>query len=114
MWETIIVGCGPYGLAAAAYLRSSGVETRIFGEPMSFWKQHTPSGMRLRSSVGASDIAAPDSQLALAEYLQTRGLSSSNEPLAVDRFIEYGKWIQTRIAPNVDQRRISKVIPHGD
>jgi lysine/ornithine N-monooxygenase len=115
MWETIIVGCGPYGLAAAAYLRSSGVETRIFGEPMSFWKQHTPSGMKLRSSLVASDIAAPDPQLAFAEYLRTRGhLGNENEPLPVDSFIEYGKWIQAQVAPDVDKRRISKIIPQGD
>src|SRR5437660_6605384 len=100
MWETVIVGCGPYGLAAAAYLRSSGVEARIFGEPMSFWKQHTPVGMRLRSPIRASDIAAPDRELALASYLQSRGIAG-DEPLPVDTFVEYGNWIQMQVAPDV-------------
>lgn len=33
-----IIGAGPYGLSAAAYLRAAGVETRVFGEPMCFWE----------------------------------------------------------------------------
>ena len=54
-----IVGAGPYGLSSAAYLRAVGVETRVFGEPMTFWENHMPAGMCLRSNWGASHIADP-------------------------------------------------------
>src|SRR5215469_5623073 len=71
--ETIVIGAGPYGLSATAHLRKAGVETRTFGSPMSFWRNHTPAGMRLRSPLGASDIASPDRGLTLATYLGDRG-----------------------------------------
>ena len=54
-----IIGAGPYGLSSAAYLRAAGVETRVFGEPMTFWENHMPAGMCLRSNWGASHIADP-------------------------------------------------------
>lgn len=45
--DTIIIGAGPHGLAAAAHLRRSGVECRVFGVPMDFWKT-MPIGALLR------------------------------------------------------------------
>ena len=44
-----IIGAGPYGLSAAAYLKAVNVEARIFGEPMTFWEKQMPAGMYLRS-----------------------------------------------------------------
>jgi len=52
----VIIGAGPYGLAAAAHLRAAGIEHRIFGEPLSFWRRHMPAGMFLRSAWEASHI----------------------------------------------------------
>ncbi|MGA7958471.1 MAG: NAD(P)/FAD-dependent oxidoreductase, partial [Xanthobacteraceae bacterium] len=47
--DVAIFGAGPYGLAAAAHLRAVNVSVRVFGEAMSFWRRHMPSGMKLRS-----------------------------------------------------------------
>ena len=47
--EVAVIGAGPYGLAVAAHLRSAAIGTRVFGRPMSFWREHMPKGMRLRS-----------------------------------------------------------------
>ena len=52
--DTIVIGAGPFGLAAAAHLKAQGVATRVFGEPMSFWRQNMPKGMKLRSPWGAT------------------------------------------------------------
>ena len=57
--DAIVIGAGPYGLAAAAALRSAGVDPHVFGEPMSFWMEHMPKGMLLRSPWGASHIGDP-------------------------------------------------------
>ena len=37
--DIAIIGAGPHGLAAAAHLRRAGVECRVLGEPMSFWRR---------------------------------------------------------------------------
>ena len=49
-----IVGAGPFGLSIAAYLRSFGVEFRIFGAPMNCWLAQMPKGMSLKSEGFAS------------------------------------------------------------
>ena len=46
--EVAVIGAGPYGLAIAAHLAAAGVETRTFGEPMGFWRNNMPKGMKLR------------------------------------------------------------------
>jgi cation diffusion facilitator CzcD-associated flavoprotein CzcO len=63
--NVVVVGAGPYGLSAAAYLRAAGVEARVFGEPMAFWQKQMPVGMCLRSNWGASHIADPKGELTL-------------------------------------------------
>ena len=72
--QVAVIGAGPYGLAAAAHLRSAGVETCIFGESMEFWRKHMPIGMLLRSKWEASYISAPDNALTLDEYELARGM----------------------------------------
>ena len=58
--QVAIIGAGPYGLALAAHLRGRGVEPAVFGRPMSFWEEHMPKGMLLRSPWRASHISDPD------------------------------------------------------
>src|SRR5215471_845460 len=67
--DVTVVGAGPYGLSAAAYLRTiQGLEVRVFGEPMSFWERNMPKGMFLRSNWTATQIASPDGTLSLEAY----------------------------------------------
>ena len=67
--DVTIVGAGPYGLSAAAHLRTvKGLEVRVFGEPMSFWERHMPVGMRLRSNWTATHIADSNRALTLEAY----------------------------------------------
>ena len=107
-----IIGAGPYGLAAAAYLRDSGVETRVFGEPMSFWERQMPAGMCLRSNLGASHIADPKQQLTLNEYCRQNG-NLISKPIPLRLFADYGHWFQRRAAPDVEKRQVLKIEP-GD
>jgi thioredoxin reductase len=106
--DAIIVGCGPYGLSAASYLRAAGIETRVFGEPMSFWEHHTPKGMFLRSAFRASYIGSPGGQLSLAAHLENFNLEPG-EAIPKEVFVGYGKWFQGRAVPDVDRRTISKI-----
>ena len=48
--DLLIIGAGPFGLSLAAYASDLGIQNVIVGEPMSFWKEHMPTGMYLRSA----------------------------------------------------------------
>jgi FAD-dependent urate hydroxylase len=103
-----VVGAGPYGLSSAAYLRAAGIETRVFGEPMSFWENQMPAGMCLRSNWGASHIADPKQELTLDEHCRQNG-NHISKPIPLDRFVGYGQWYQRRAVPDLDQRLIRSI-----
>jgi FAD-dependent urate hydroxylase len=105
------LGAGPYGLSTAAYLRAAGIETQVFGEPMAFWASQMPAGMRLRSNWGASHIADPRHELTLDEYCRQNGNHLSS-PIPLERFVDYGRWYQRRLIPDLDQRHVSRVETH--
>jgi NADPH-dependent 2,4-dienoyl-CoA reductase/sulfur reductase-like enzyme len=105
--DVAIVGAGPYGLATAAHLRArSGLETRIFGEPMSFWRG-MPSKMLLRSPYAACNIGAPPG-MSLEDWRVQHGLPLEI-PVPLERFLEYGAWFQQQIAPDIDRRGVSAI-----
>jgi cation diffusion facilitator CzcD-associated flavoprotein CzcO len=70
--DVVVIGAGPYGLAVAAYLKDRGGDSRVFGEPMSFWRRNMPKGMFLRSPWAATDIADPHRMLTLDAYMAAR------------------------------------------
>ena len=107
--DVAIVGAGPYGLATAAHLRRAGcADVRMFGEPMSFWRDHMPAGMLLRSPYVASHIADPDAALTLDSYAAASG-GALAVPVPLERFIAYGRWFQREAVPDADPRRVTRV-----
>ena len=70
--DIAILGAGPYGLAAAAHLRRAGVDVRVLGDPMSFWRT-MPTGMLLRSNWTATCIADHRGPLSLDAYRAATG-----------------------------------------
>jgi thioredoxin reductase len=107
-----VLGAGPYGLSSATYLRAAGVETRVFGEPMTFWENQMPAGMFLRSGWTASHIADPTGKLTLDTY---RSISGNHWawPVPLQRFVDYGLWFQKQVVPDVDRRAIEKIDSNG-
>jgi len=103
-----IIGAGPYGLSAAAFLRAANVEARIFGEPMAFWERQMPGGMCLRSTWGASHIADPRHALTLDAYCRQSG-NHTSKPIPLNRFIGYGQWYQSQAVPDLDRRLIRSI-----
>jgi FAD-dependent urate hydroxylase len=103
-----VVGAGPYGLSAANYLQAVGIEYRIFGVPMAFWRSHMPVGMCLRSNLAASHIADPESKMTIDEYSRQNG-NHVGKPIPLDRFVDYGLWYQRRAVPDVDERAVRSV-----
>jgi hypothetical protein len=106
--QVAIVGAGPYGLAAAAYLRTANVDVRMFGGAMDFWEQQMPAGMLLRSNWEGSHIADPDGNLTLDRYQQAQG-TRLPRPLRRDDFVNYGRWFQRQAVPDLDVRRVRRI-----
>src|SRR5580700_9914597 len=106
--QVTVIGAGPYGLSSAAYLRAAGVETRVFGEPMSFWENQMPAGMCLRSNWGASHIADPKRALTLDEFVRQKG-NHISKPIPLSRFVDYGRWYQSQAVPDLDKRKVRSV-----
>jgi FAD-dependent urate hydroxylase len=105
--DVVIIGAGPYGLAATAHLRARGIEPQVYGEPMEFWHKMT-GGLWLRSGWHASHISDPAEALTLDAFVQSRGNAPARlVPLA--DFISYGHWFQKQAVPNLDTRRVNRV-----
>jgi FAD-dependent urate hydroxylase len=102
-----VIGAGPYGLTAAAHLRRAGIDVRIIGQPMSFW-QNMPAGLLLRSNWTATCIAEHQGELSLDSFCAATG-TSFGPPVPLDRFIDYGMWVQQQVAPDVDRRLVQMV-----
>jgi Pyridine nucleotide-disulphide oxidoreductase len=107
--DVAVLGAGPYGLAAGAHLRQiGGLEVRVFGEPMDFWKSHMPEGMLLRSPWAASHISDPRSALTLDAFRIATG-SQIPTPIPLEQFVNYGRWFQAQAVPEVDRRLIQRI-----
>jgi hypothetical protein len=106
--DVTVIGSGPYGMSAAAYLKSAGVEIRVFGDPMSFWENRMPTGMFLRSNWGASHIADPDKKMTLDAYRLATG-NHLSAPIPLERFIDYGRWYQRHLVPDVEKRNVTDI-----
>jgi FAD-dependent urate hydroxylase len=109
MNETVaIIGSGPYGLAAAAHLRAAHIDAHVFGNPMDFWDTQMPRGMLLRSQWSASHIADPHGRLSLDSYCAAQRLAVP-KPIPLGSFIEYGRWFQQQVVPDLDTRRVARL-----
>ncbi len=104
----VIVGAGPYGLAVAAHLRWAGIDARVYGEPMGFWRHQMPEGMWLRSAWEASTIADPWGCLSL-EAFEAAGGRRLSRPIHLDDFVAYGCWYRRHVVPELDQRKVASI-----
>ena len=101
--EVVIIGAGPYGLSLAAHFGKVGIPHRVFGQPMSYSDENMPKGMFLRSSWDASHIASPGNDLTLDSFQKDQHLSITR-PIPLETFVRYGRWVQERVATDVDAR----------
>lgn len=110
---TVIVGAGPNGLAVAAHLRDAGIDLRCFGAPLEAWIEHMPAGMLLRSRRRSSHIADPHQELTIDHYERAEGRRVSRPTITREEFVDYGRWFQRRVVPDLDTRKVTE-IAHRD
>jgi FAD-dependent urate hydroxylase len=93
----LIIGAGPYSIAAAAYAKYLGVDVIIVGKPLDFWKTNMPRGMFLRSG---SDWQLDAREVATFEaYLKQRGGTSDQiKPVPLNTFLDYASWFMGQYA----------------
>jgi thioredoxin reductase len=109
--DVAIIGAGPYGLSIAAHLRARNAAFRIFGTPMSSWRNHMAAGTLLKSFGFASSLYDPGSAFTLAHFCKEQGLPYSDviDPVSLETFIAYGLEFQRRFVPNLEQTDITSV-----
>lgn len=91
--DLLIVGAGPFGLALAAAASDAGIEHVIAGEAMSFWRDHMPSKMLLRSDTDWH--LDPAGVHTIEAFLQATSRDpNAVRPLPRDLYLEYTAWFQ--------------------
>lgn len=104
--DVVIVGAGPYGLSLAAHLRHAGVSFRIFGKPMSTWREHMPAGMFLKSDGFASNLSDPAGICTLKKFCEKQGVQYEDTvlPVSLNTFCAYGLSFQQQMVPDLEQK----------
>ncbi len=99
--ELLVIGGGPYGLSVAALARRHGIDTRIVGAPMSFWKDNMPSGMFLRSGIDWQLDGAGENTF--VAYLETADRHHpAGEPIPIGLFLDYTAWFEEQEGLDVE------------
>jgi FAD-dependent urate hydroxylase len=109
--DVAVVGAGPYGLSLAAYLRNRRVACHVFGKTMDSWRRHMPRGMFLKSEGFASSFGDPHGPFRLARFCAEFGREYGDYgvPVDLETFIDYGRWFQKSLVPDVDDVEVRRV-----
>jgi cation diffusion facilitator CzcD-associated flavoprotein CzcO len=106
-----VIGAGPYGLSVAAHLRARGVETKVFGGAMEFWRG-MPPGMFLKSPWSASSLSDPNGDFSIDRFAAA-GDHAPIEPIPVPYFLSYAAWFARHAVGEVNARRVESVTANG-
>lgn len=105
--DVAIVGAGPYAISLAAHLRARGVSFRIFGPSMKFWRD-MPVGVNLKSLAFATSISVPEPGYTFDAWCRQQNLEDF-EPCTMQSFAAYGRWMQERLVPDLEEEQVAKV-----
>ncbi len=105
--DVAIVGSGPNALSLAAHLQIRGVDRRIFGPPMRFWRD-MPAGINLKSFAHATSVYVPVNGIDFPAWCRARDLEDF-EPCSMASFAAYGMWMMERFVPDIEPSEVSRV-----
>jgi len=104
--DLLVIGAGPYAYSAAALARENGIDVRIVGRPMAFWRDQMPDGMFLRSGPDWHlDASGEDTFVA---YFEDTGRRPADfDPIPIGVFLDYAEWFRQRKSLQVDERLVT-------
>jgi FAD-dependent urate hydroxylase len=109
----VVIGAGPYGIAAAAAAIEAGIDTVVIGRPFSFWTDNMPAGMFLRSG--------PDWHLDAAgvhtfeAFLAERGIAAGDvDPVPIAVFLDYARWFRREKHVTVREQVVTGLSSNDD
>jgi len=76
---------------------------------MSFWREHMPKGMRMRSYWWATNLSDPGKRYDLNQYAQAKG-EFDRDPFQLETVINYGQWFQKHVVPTVDETYVAEIV----
>jgi thioredoxin reductase len=104
--DLLVVGAGPYAYAAAAFARDNGIETRIVGHSMDFWRSHMPGDMFLRS--GPDWHLDGSGEHTFEAFFEDRGLRPEDfDPIPISVFLDYTEWFREGKRLDLDERLVT-------
>jgi FAD-dependent urate hydroxylase len=111
--QLLVIGAGPYGLSTAAWARENGIETLVVGRPMSFWREHMPERMYLRSGVDWHLDAA--GVHTFEAFVEERAIAAQDlDPIPIAVFLDYGDWFQEAKRIGVEEAVVERVSRRDD
>jgi len=108
---TVIIGAGPYGLAAAAYLKAEKMPFLIFGKKMEFWRKLPPT-MSLKSTWSSVTISDPTRKYTFDRFCKTNQISKQGE-VPIQAFLKYSQWYQEELVPDIDETYVQSLARDG-
>src|SRR5215210_2869760 len=106
--DLLVIGAGPYAYSAAAFARENGIDVRVVGRPMAFWRDQMPAGMFLRS--GPDWHLDASGEHTFVAYLEDAGLRQADlDPLPIGVFVDYTEWFRRAKSLPVDERLVATV-----
>jgi cation diffusion facilitator CzcD-associated flavoprotein CzcO len=111
--DLLVVGAGPYAYSAAAHARASGIQTRIVGHPMAFWRKHMPVDMFLRS--GPDWHLDANDEHTFEAFFEDRGTRAGGvDPIPIATFLDYTEWFREQKSLDVEERLLTRLAtPNG-
>jgi cation diffusion facilitator CzcD-associated flavoprotein CzcO len=103
--DLLVIGAGPYGLSVAREARRAGLSVTVVGRTMSFWREHMPAGMYLRS--GPEWHLDPAEELTLREFLA----GDEPDPLPIGRFLSYADWFASEAGIEARDEEVVRLEP---
>lgn len=111
--ELLIIGAGPYGLAAASYAKQANINFRLMGKPLDFFENHTPEPMVMATSYETA-IKDPKREMTLRRYCTLRGIPVPDAPGQSPTqfpprqlFLSYAHWWVGEMGVNADRRQVT-------